>query len=142
MNEGKNARDTQFQGFAKALWEEVIQIGIDGYYDGCEAMDGGYELLIARRAYDLACHTISSQAQGMDMFCKNDPEWIRQRVELVADMTELPKEQRDWPFGEPFEFGKPDLDIVFRRMKEQEPEWNSEQICKALKEHLFPKEQE
>ncbi len=84
-----DSRDTQFQGFAKALWEEIMQMTIHGY----GRIDAGtdpknYELLIARRAYDFACRVTKYVGA---------PEWDDQRIaemmEYVTDLTELPKEQ-------------------------------------------------
>jgi len=86
-------RDTQFQGFAKALVDELTKPEIVAIGMRISSFRGEWERIIARRAYDLACHTIRSQAQGMDLLCLHDSEWMKERVELVPDMTELPKEQ-------------------------------------------------
>jgi hypothetical protein len=84
-------RDTQFQGFAHMLLlqlaeENALALNWDRFF-------GELELTVARRAYDLAYHTIRSQAQGMDLLCVHDPAWIQERIETVPDMTEWPKEQ-------------------------------------------------
>jgi len=83
----KEARNTQFEGFAKALWEEIMEMTLKGYgkIDAGTAPKG-YELLIARRAYDLACHAIdNSRANDME-------DWETERImPYVPDMTELPK---------------------------------------------------
>lgn len=82
----KNGRDTQFAGFAKVLLREMHEPIADYWREDCEQ-------IIARRAYDLACHVIRSQAQGMDLLAMHDPEWMKERVEMVPDMPELPKEK-------------------------------------------------
>jgi hypothetical protein len=88
-----NQQDTQFQNFAKLLVGELLKTD-DVWADVCdEEWRNKLELLIARRAYDLACHIVQVQAQGTDLCFAADPRWIQGRVELTSDMTELPKEQ-------------------------------------------------
>ena len=88
-----NQRDKQFQNFANLLWEEIMEMTLKGYGRIDVGTDpAAYELLIARRAYDLACHIVQVQAQGTDLCFAADPRWIQGRVELTPDMTELPKD--------------------------------------------------
>lgn len=92
-----NPRDTQFAGFAKLLLEDMMATNAMDIVDAerfLRACDREELLrLFARHAYVFACHTISSQSQGLDLLCNHDPEWIRERVELVPDMFEWPKEE-------------------------------------------------
>lgn len=88
-----NARDTQFKNFAKLLLDELClasDVHIETPFN--DDWREEWEETIAQRAYDLVEHTIRSQAQGMDLFCLHDPEWMKERVDRVPDMTKLPKE--------------------------------------------------
>lgn len=85
MSEGENARDTKFMGFAKALNKEITNLSLDlfvreGVMDA-ETVDREYEMLIARRAYDLVEHVYQFQ-------CFDHLQWT---VEHTPDLTELPK---------------------------------------------------
>lgn len=73
-------RDTQFQGFAKALMEELLT-----YFGDFEDM----EQIIARRAYDLVAHTLDHvEAVAFDRLS------IGEHVEsFIPDLPELPEEQ-------------------------------------------------
>ena len=56
-------RDTHFQGFAKLLWDELVELNKGGYIDVSSYFDDGidptnYRLLIAQRAYDLVAHAL------------------------------------------------------------------------------------
>lgn len=84
--ERKMSRDTQFAGFAKTLWDELEQ-AIRQDFRGC-IPEGKtrraiyiplWQKLIARRAYDLACHIVENVSAY--------------NVSSIPDMTELPKEQ-------------------------------------------------
>ncbi len=60
-----NERDTHFQGFAKLLWDELVELNKGGYIDVSSYFDDGidptnYRLLIAQRAYDLAVHLLEN----------------------------------------------------------------------------------
>jgi hypothetical protein len=78
MNDAnKNARDTQFMGYAKALWKELedhpyVELG---QLQDCDRQQ--LYRVIARRAYDLVDHTFE------------DPYYA---VQGVPDVTELPKD--------------------------------------------------
>lgn len=72
----------------------------------------------AKEAYELA---IARRAYDLAMHVldnsrPDDMDDLQDEISYVPDMTELPKER--------------------------EPEWDSEEICKMLKEHLFPKEKD
>lgn len=90
-----NARNTQFSGFAKALWQEIAFTHGDNVQRDVAYNIKVIEELIARRVYDLACHVVTH--------CDEDIAWrkskgysIGQIVENdVPDMTELPKEQEE-----------------------------------------------
>lgn len=71
-----NPRDTQFQGFAKALMSELLT-----YFGDFEDM----KKTIARRAYDLAEHTLDhAPVREWALPCQGSD---------IPDLTELPKEQ-------------------------------------------------
>lgn len=76
------SRDTQFQGFAKLLTDELVQQTPLGISDEVEK-------IIARRAYDLVEHTLEhAETIAFDRLS------IDEHVErLIPDMTKLPKEQ-------------------------------------------------
>ncbi len=82
-------RDTHFQSFAKLLWDELVELNKGGYIDVSSVFDDGidptnYRLLIAQRAYDLACHVLYETSYGMD-------KWdITGRVNATPDLTEWP----------------------------------------------------
>jgi hypothetical protein len=98
-----NPRDTQFQGFAKALLEELLGDVLNeyGFIGGRENYaDLNHDLniceeIIARRAYDLVSHAIdNSRANDME-------DWETERImPYVPDMNELPKEQEERDNGE------------------------------------------
>jgi hypothetical protein len=96
-NMSDNARDTQFQGFAKLLVGELFNddvLGDYGFIGGRERYaDLDYdlnicELLIARRAYDLVNHAIGE-------FIPRSEDSSEEYVKRIPDMTELPKEQNN-----------------------------------------------
>lgn len=87
------SRDTQFKGFAKALWKELED---HPYVEIGQLKDCDREHLyrvIARRAYDLVDIAICHIAMGMS----NDSAVMfvprQNAVNYIPDMTELPKEQ-------------------------------------------------
>lgn len=79
-------RDTQFQGFAKALLDEILEAEIGRVKS--TYWRGAVESIIARRACDLAMHVLGhSRSNDME-------DWqIEEIIPFVPDMTELPKEQ-------------------------------------------------
>ena len=77
----ENSRDTQFAGFAKALWEKLMLINTSE-----EA-----ELIIARSAYDLTKHVLELVPHLINTF--PDPQRLEDVIPYVPDLTELPKEQ-------------------------------------------------
>ena len=86
-------RDTHFAGFAKLLWDELMQANGLGYIfvDEDKHDDGidptNYRLLIAQRAYDLVFHTIMNiDPYHLDAL---STEEIPARI---PDMTEWPVE--------------------------------------------------
>jgi hypothetical protein len=92
------SRETQFQNFSKLLWDEIMEMTLNGYGKIDFGTDPkGYEQLIARRAYDLVEHafnsTDSDDCSGMT---------FRALIELgkIPDMTELPKGQEEYDNGE------------------------------------------
>lgn len=90
-----NPRDTQFKGFAEALfcdlpWHDInIDMDTDGWEDRWEA-------LIARRAYDLVAHIIrnlNDLEPRQSILTQEEAD--RYHDELLAglpDLPELPKE--------------------------------------------------
>ena len=92
MSEGKN-RDEQFNGFAKALTDELIKYLTSRSGLTLDEIEQEWHKVVARRAYDLACHVVTH--------CDEDIAWRKgkgystgQIVENdVPDLPELPKEQ-------------------------------------------------
>jgi hypothetical protein len=105
MNSTENRRDTQFGGFAQSLIDEMDQLidafsgplppakGLDALITDIiksETLDKQIKMLLAQRAYDLACHVVAH--------LDNDTAWLMgkgytpaQIVENdVPDLTELP----------------------------------------------------
>lgn len=89
-------RDTQFAGFAKALWDEIAEEMAEATAYGREysIADGSIEWIIARRAFDLAVHIAHHvNVCGEDLKSKF---WTASEiVEGIPDLAELPKEQDD-----------------------------------------------
>jgi hypothetical protein len=79
-----NARDEQFQGFAKALWQDIAFTHGDNVQRDVAYNIKVIEELIARRAYDFACHIMGNPQAAAS---------IEEMVSIVPDMAELPKEQ-------------------------------------------------
>jgi len=83
------SRDTQFQGFAKALLAELLQGSIvevrTPFQDDWREE---WESIIARWAYDLVEHSTRYHFCG-DKYYRS----LKEKVESIPDMTELPKEQ-------------------------------------------------
>jgi hypothetical protein len=86
-------RNTQFAGFAKALYEDFIQLR-ENESAAIETIDQTYEEvwrekvehLIAQRAYDLACHVFDNTSSYM-VDCMEAEE----AVIGIPDLTELPE---------------------------------------------------
>lgn len=85
-------RDTQFQGFAAALFSDIESMFTnldlerdDGALRQAEAEDTekGIKKYIAQRAYDLACHVWDETIGG------GNPESV---IDGVADLIEFPPE--------------------------------------------------
>ncbi len=82
-------RDTHFQGFAKLLWDELVELNKGGYIDVSSYFDDGidptnYRLLIAQRAYDFL---VSSHFHAAMLATWEES---KERVALVPDLTEWP----------------------------------------------------
>jgi hypothetical protein len=71
------ARDTHFIGFSREVMQRLENAKTDA---ACES-------ILARAAFDLACHTLYETGYGLDKF------YIPERIiEQVPDLTEFPKE--------------------------------------------------
>ncbi len=71
------ARDTHFVGFAREVMQRMREA----------KTDAAREIILARAAFDLTCHTLYETAYGLDRF------YIPERViEQVSDLTDFPKE--------------------------------------------------
>lgn len=88
-----NPRETQFQGFAKLLFDELPWNDID-ILDAANRWEERWKAHIARRAYDLVEHVVKSQAQGVDLIWKNDREWIAERMQPIPDLDKWPEDDR------------------------------------------------
>ncbi len=88
----KNPRDTQFHDFAGLLLEEMLEQRkgdwINFNADDTEAFDE-YSAIIARRAYDLVEHAISTMNPIAFQCSKDDDEIIH----AVPDLSAWPKEE-------------------------------------------------
>lgn len=80
----QNARDTQFQGFAKALTEELKEVGAFEPTMHLEIALKRIEPIITRRAYDLAIHVLDQTGPKA---------YVEAILQCVPDMDELPKDQ-------------------------------------------------
>jgi len=85
-------RDTQFAGFAKLLWEELLELRGRGYIDVANDMmdeewNAEYRQIIARRAYDLVGHALENiDPNDLDRLSPDE------RVLKMPDLTEWPEE--------------------------------------------------
>ncbi len=94
----KQERDTHFTGFAKLLWDDLLEANGHGYIDvnaddnpadGWSSLDGrverpGYLTVIARRAYDLVVHALNTCS--LEAF-----EIMGNGAQEVPDLKEWPK---------------------------------------------------
>lgn len=88
MNEGKNARDTQFQGFAKALFVEIASEMAK------TTSPEAIQQFIARRAYDLVAHTVGYSLEYLHECGKEISGSMNSRITpSIPDITELPKKE-------------------------------------------------
>lgn len=81
-------RNTQFQGFAKALVDELTKPEMVAIGMRISSFRGEWERIIARRAYDLASHCIDNTS-SRDLECMD----LDDVLTFIPDMPELPKEQ-------------------------------------------------
>jgi hypothetical protein len=79
-------RETQFQGFAKLLTDELIKYLTSRAGLTLDEIEQEWHEVIARRAYDLVCH---AQADPKDL----DVLGLEEAIQRIPDMTELPKER-------------------------------------------------
>ena len=86
-------RDTQFAGFAKSLFHELYET--DGvYYEITnDFWKEEWQEIIARRAYDLACHVL----EQVPLLIQNVPNTltVEEVVRYVPDMTKWPEERKE-----------------------------------------------
>ena len=84
-----SGRDTQFAGFAKLLWDDLINANGLGYIDVSTDFDDGigptnYQLIIAQRAHDLSMHILKQTMGFSSISLSSDTdmtEWPEQEVE-------------------------------------------------------------
>jgi hypothetical protein len=92
--ENPNLRDTQFAGFAKALYEELacnVVKSPHGLSDG-ETFKQEQYLIIARRAYDLVEHTLNTINSPDYQYGEASKEEMEMPATAIPDLSELPKE--------------------------------------------------
>jgi len=92
-------RDTHFAEFGMLLWREIEQAKKDAAHERDPFVVVGFErhmhTLLARRAYDLACHCTHEldRLRAFDHGYRDEvgssPE---QMIQGIPDMTTLPKE--------------------------------------------------
>ncbi len=89
-------RDTHFQGFAKLLWQDLLnanrglledRTGIDA--DNDSSLYPEFERVIAQRAYDLAVHVFNHTTEAMTLF---DSFAVLAELNEIPDLTEWPQE--------------------------------------------------
>lgn len=96
----ESPRDTLFAGYAKLLFDEYQSycvyfaathhhLSTDDYNKQCRE---GLQQMIAQRAYDFTAHIMRSQAQGIEILSRDDPEYIAERVSSIPDMRQWPKD--------------------------------------------------
>lgn len=100
-----NNRDTKFQGFAKLLADELYDAldGIDppgvDFPDGHAVLwSSTVEPIIARRAYDLALHTLLEVGSLRVNYIYSGEELVEyceNKLTDVSDMTEWPEEDNN-----------------------------------------------
>ncbi len=92
-------RDTQFAGFAKLLWREMLDL--KGYIDESDSWIYGdnespeYELLLAQRAYDLAVHVLehADTEEFWGGYVQSRPSAVRD----IPDLTQWPESPPSQP---------------------------------------------
>lgn len=91
-------RDKQFQGFAKLLWEEIMEMTLKGYGKIDVGTDPtAYELLIARAAHSLVEHTVGYSLEYLHECGHELSGGMGSRITpSIPDMTKLPDE---WVMG-------------------------------------------
>ena len=91
-----NPRDTQFQGWAKLLLDELLGDWEFGYIDVSRRREpqecAEMETIMARRAYDLVEHVIGNIVPD-DLLERTDKKSIAEVACSIPDMTQWPKEQ-------------------------------------------------
>ena len=90
-----DVRDTQFAGYAKALWEDIskaLDLPDTDEPTTTDAIIDAVHLTIARRIYDFEYYQIEQvyKKAGNGLF----PGEIAQYIAMMPDMTELPKETK------------------------------------------------
>jgi hypothetical protein len=99
--EAKPVKDTQFQGFAKLLVDELTSLEL--MYGGVAIDEASimsryyreaWETIIARGLYDFAKHTMSHVGQGMAAENEGGPKYLEENMRCIPDMTEWPKETK------------------------------------------------
>ncbi len=86
-------RNEHFKSFAKLLWDELVELNKGGYIDVSSYFDDGidptnYRLLIAQRAYDLACHVTKGTENAIGIIY--DIPSVTDIVRDIPDLTEWP----------------------------------------------------
>jgi hypothetical protein len=85
-------RDTQFAGFAQALYDEMtMNVILSENRHDADVLRQEQLRIMARRAYDLACHTVGSLDNDIGwLMCKGyTPSQIVEHD--VSDLTEWPE---------------------------------------------------
>lgn len=97
MPEGPE-RNEHFKGFAKLLWQDLLNANGMGYIDVNTDDDGvdptDYLAIIAQRAFDLAVHVMEHTSEWLA--AEREVEFISAQDavnEYIPDLTEWPKDQ-------------------------------------------------
>lgn len=92
--ERKMSRDTQFQGFAKLLVQEILTEMQYSTGRTIQDIEKGLEALIARAAHSLVGHTVGYSLEYLHECGHELSGGMGSRITpSIPDMTKLPKEQ-------------------------------------------------
>jgi hypothetical protein len=96
-------RDTHFQGFAKLLWQDLLNAN-RGLLEDRTGIDAGndpslypeFERVISQRAYDLSCHDVE-KLNGYDLEYETGHHSYAEIVSWIPDLTQWPESPTPLP---------------------------------------------
>jgi hypothetical protein len=85
-------RDTQFAGFAKALWDELPDVPDDHFQvNAYDDWSTACEKILTQRAYDFAYHVRSEVSIGIAAENEDGELARRENMRYIPDLAELPE---------------------------------------------------